>query len=263
MDQPRYLRLAALIRRQIVTGELAAGTRLPARQDLAAEHGVAEGVVREAIRQLAQEGHVVSRPGAGVFVRERPTARRIVRSWYRERRAGSPFAAALLEQGSRGGWMYESATIQAPPEVRTRLALDEPSGDASDVMHTRYVFTGDDQPWMLSDSYEPLSLTKGTIAAFPEDGPLAGRGVTHRMAEIGVLVDDWVEDVTARPAAPGEAKALGIAPGSIVLTVARTYLADGRPVEVADIVIPAETSVLGYSGPVGDRVEEWADISAR
>ncbi|MFD8558216.1 GntR family transcriptional regulator [Streptosporangium canum] len=252
MDQPRYLQLAADIRRQIVTGELPAGTRLPARQDLAAEHGVAEGVIREAIRQLAQEGHVVSRPGAGVFVRERPAVRRIVRSWHRERRAGSPFFAALEEQGRRGNWSYESATIQASPEVRARLVLDEPDGDLPDVMHTRYVFMGDDQPWMLSDSYEPLNLTKGTIIAFPEDGPAAGFGVTHRMAEIGILVDDWVEDVGARIALPHEAKALGVSPGSIVLTVERTYLADGRPVEIADMVVPAETSRLGYSGPVGD-----------
>ncbi|MER5622805.1 UTRA domain-containing protein [Streptosporangium sp. NPDC002544] len=73
------------------------------------------------------------------------------------------------------------------------------------------------------------------------------------MAEIGVIVDDWVEDVSARAALPGEAKSLGISPGSIVLTIQRAYLADGRPVEIADIVVPAETSQLGYSGPVSDR----------
>ncbi|MEU9833511.1 UTRA domain-containing protein [Streptosporangium sp. NPDC048047] len=121
-----------------------------------------------------------------------------------------------------------------------------------DVMHTHYVFAADDQPWMLSDSYEPLNLTKGTVIAFPEDGPFAGHGVTHRMAEIGIAVDDWVEDVGARPASPHEAKELGIAAGSIVLTVERTYLAEGRPVEIADMVVPAETSRLGYSGPVGE-----------
>ncbi|WP_433382290.1 GntR family transcriptional regulator [Streptosporangium sp. CA-115845] len=236
----------------MVTGELPAGARLPARQDLAAEHGVAEGVIREAIRQLAQEGHVVSRPGAGVFVRERPMVRRIPRSWHRERRAGSPFFASMLEQGMAGSWDYESSTVRASPEIRARLALDEPEDGRDDVMHTRYVFRADQTAWMLSDSYEPLYLTKGTIIALPEDGPLAGCGVTHRMVEIGVIVDDWVEDVGARAALPGEAKLLGISPGGIVLTVERTYLAEGRPVEVADIVVPAETSRLGYSGPVGE-----------
>jgi GntR family transcriptional regulator len=253
VDQPRYLQLAAHIRRQIVTGELPPGTRLPARQDLAAEHGVAEGVAREAIRLLAQEGHVISRPGAGVFVLERRQRRRLARSWHRERRSGSPFLADLMEQqGRRGAWEYRSATVQAPAGIRERLALPGPDGDLVDVMHTHYVFTGDGEPWMLSDSYEPLSVTKGTIVALPEDGPLAGKGVTHRMAEIGVIIDDWVEDVGARLASPEEARELRIAAGSIVLTVERTYLADGQPVEVADIVVPAETTVLGYSGPVGD-----------
>lgn len=252
MDQPRFLQLAADIRRQIVSGDLLPGARLPARHELAAQHGVAEGVAREAIRQLAQEGLVVSKSGAGVFVRERPAVRRIPRSWHRERRAGSPFAAAMLEQGRRGGWRYESATIRASEQVRARLALDEPEGDLPDVMHTRYVFMGDDDPWQLADSYEPLNITKGTIIALPEDGPLAGCGVTHRMAEIGVVVDGWNEDVGARLALPDEAKVLGIAPGSIVLTSERTYYVDGQPVEVADIVIPAETSRLGFSGPVGE-----------
>ncbi|MGW4425759.1 GntR family transcriptional regulator [Streptosporangium sp. NPDC004631] len=252
MDQPLFLQIAADIRSRIVTGELPPGTRLPSRHDLAAHWGVAEGVVREAIRQLAVEGLVVTKSGSGVRVRQVPEVRRIVRSWHRERAAGSPFAAGMQQQGRRGSWKYESATEQATPGVRARLALDDPDGDQVDVMHTRYVFSADDQPWMLSDSYEPLALTKGTIIALPEDGPLAGCGVTHRMAEIGVVVDDWVEDVTARPALPEEAKALGVAVGSIVLTIERTYLADGRPVEVADIVVPAETSRLGYSGPVGE-----------
>ncbi|MFJ2030492.1 UTRA domain-containing protein [Streptosporangium sp. NPDC087985] len=180
------------------------------------------------------------------------------------RRYGGDLAAGLVKgpglragcrEGRSGGWRYESATTQASAEVRARLALDDSEDDRPDVMHTRYVFTADDQPWMLSDSYEPLALTKGTIIAFPEDGPAAGLGVTHRMAEIGIAVDDWIEDVGARLVLPEEAKLLGIAPGSIVMTIERTYLAEGRPVEVADIVVPAETSRLGYSGPVGEASE--------
>lgn len=102
----------------------------------------------------------------------------------------------------------------------------------------------------------PVLLTRGTLVVFPEDGPAAGLGVTHRMAEIGVLVDDWAEDVGARAARPEEARALGISTGGIVLTIERAYYAGGRPVEVADIVVPAERSRLGYSGPVGDRTGE-------
>lgn len=252
METPLYLQVADDIRRKVVTGEWEPGSRLPARRELAAAHHVAEGVVREATRLLATEGLIVSRPGAGLFVREQPAVRRMVRSWYRELRGGSPFAADMAKQGRRGRWDYESDTVQAPPNIRARLVLDESTGVLPDVMRTRYVFYADDQPVMVSTSYEPLSLTKGTPIAFPEGGPYAGRGVTERMAAIDVIINDWVEELQPRIATADEAKTLGIAPGSIVQVIERFYIADDRPVETADIVIPGETTRLIYSGPVGE-----------
>jgi GntR family transcriptional regulator len=105
---------------------------------------------------------------------------------------------------------------------------------------------------MLSTSWEPLSLTKGTPIAFPEAGPHAGQGVTHRMAAIGIVVDAWDEEVWARPATVEEAKQLGVGAGSIVMVVERSYFAGERVVEVADIIVPAESTKLVFNGPVGD-----------
>lgn len=221
---------------------------------MAADYHAAEGVVRQATETLVREGLLVSRPGAGMFVRQRPQRRSIVRSWFRERQAGSPFARQMEEQGRRGVWTYESDTTQAPAEVRERLGLGDPDGEAHDVTQTRYVFrSGDDEsPWMLSTSWEPLSLTKGTTIAYPEAGPHAGLGVTHRMAAIGVLVDAWDEEVWARPATHEEAKVLGVGQQSIVMVAERSYFAGERVVEVADIIVPAESTKLVYNGPVGD-----------
>ncbi|MER7365592.1 GntR family transcriptional regulator [Nonomuraea wenchangensis] len=254
MDQPLYVRIAADLRSRIARGDLTPGDRLPARQELAADYQAAPGVITEATKLLVREGLLVSRPGAGMFVRQRTRRRRLVRSWFRERQGGSPFAAQMEEQGRRGAWEYASDTTQAPPEVRERLGLDAPDGDRHDVMRTVYAFTSadDEEPWMLSTSWEPLSLTKGTPIAFPEAGPHAGQGVTHRMAAIGVEVDAWDEEVGARAATAEEAKRLKIGQGSIVLTAARAYLAGERVVEVADIVVPADSTTLVYNGPVGD-----------
>ncbi|MFC4008735.1 GntR family transcriptional regulator [Nonomuraea purpurea] len=254
MDQPSYARIAADLRAKIVRGDLAPGVRLPARHELADEYRAAEGVVRQATEVLVREGMLVSRPGAGMFVRQRPQRRSLVRSWFRERQAGSPFAQQMEEQGRHGTWAYRSDTMQAPPEVRERLGLAVPDGDQHDVMRTAYVFTSadDEQPWMLSTSWEPLSLTKGTSIAFPEGGPHAGKGVTHRMAVVGVDVDAWDEEVWARTATREEAQQLGIGAGSIVMVAERSYFAGERVVEVADIVVPAESTKLVYNGPVGD-----------
>lgn len=254
MNQPSYARIAQDLRSRIASGDLPPGTRLPARHQMAEEYGAAEGVVRQATETLVREGLLVSRPGAGTFVRERPRTRLLQRSWYRERQAGSPFAQLMAEQGRRGVWEYSSDTMQAPPEIRERLGLDEPDGGQHDVMRTAYVFSDaeDERPWMASTSWEPLELTKGTPIAFPESGPHAGLGVTHRMAAIGIIVDSWREEVWARPASQDEAQRLGIAAGSIVTVVERAYLAGDRVVECCDIAVPAESTRVAYSGPVGD-----------
>jgi GntR family transcriptional regulator len=254
VNQPLYVRIAADLRSRIARGELAPGARLPARQELAVEYDAAQGVISEAQKLLVSEGLLVSRPGAGMFVRQRPQRRTLVRSWFRARQAGSPFAQQMEEQGRRGIWEYRSDTQQAPPEIRERIGLGDPDGDAHDVMRTSYVFRSEDDesPWMLSTSWEPLSLTKGTEIAFPEAGPHAGLGVTHRMAKIGIQVDVWDEEVWARSANREEAQQLGVGVGSIVTIIERSYFAGEQVVEVADIIVPAESTRAVYNGPVGE-----------
>lgn len=250
MDQPRYLQVADHYRRLIRSGQLLPGTRLPARHEIAAEHHVAEGVARKAIQVLASEGLVEVRSGAGAFVRKQPELRRLVRSWYRDHRGGSPFRAEMEAQGRSGTWSYESLTVQAPPPIRERLALPKPVDELPDVMRTRYVFFGDDEPVMLSTSYEPYALTRGTPIVFPEDGPHAGLGVVDRMAVIGVTITHCSEIVSARPITAAEAKDLAMQAGALALTVERTYYADTRAVETADLVVPVDKYRLVYGIPV-------------
>ncbi len=63
-----YIQLAAILRDQIASGELRAGAKLPTLIQLAAEYDLAEMTVRKALRVLAAEGVIVTRPGRGVFV---------------------------------------------------------------------------------------------------------------------------------------------------------------------------------------------------
>lgn len=175
----------------------------------------------------------------------------MVRAWYRATPHGSPFKADMERQGRAAAWTYESRTVQAPPDIRQRLALGEPDGDVEDTVRTTYVFTADGEPAMLSTSYEPLALTRGTPIVLPEDGLLAGRGVAERMLSIGIVIDDWVEEVAARTGTAEECDRLRYPHGSIVTTIQRTYYAGEQPVETADIVLPADQFTLLYSGKMG------------
>jgi GntR family transcriptional regulator/MocR family aminotransferase len=61
-------RLTGQLRDAIAGGRLAAGTRLPSSRTLAADLGVARGVVVAAYEQLVAEGRLVARRGSGTLV---------------------------------------------------------------------------------------------------------------------------------------------------------------------------------------------------
>ncbi|HEX6383157.1 MAG TPA: PLP-dependent aminotransferase family protein [Anaerolineae bacterium] len=63
-----YLQIYRQLRRQILTGHLPPGARLPASRHLAQQCGVARVTVTQAYEQLQAEGYVIGRPGAGTFV---------------------------------------------------------------------------------------------------------------------------------------------------------------------------------------------------
>ena len=72
-DDPRppYVQVANALRAAILTKKFTAGDKLPSRAELATTYGVAPMTVQNALRELRDEGLIVSRQGSGVFVRER------------------------------------------------------------------------------------------------------------------------------------------------------------------------------------------------
>jgi GntR family transcriptional repressor for pyruvate dehydrogenase complex len=60
---------------QIISGELAAGAKLPSEQEMMTGMGVSRTVVREAVAALRARGLVITRHGVGAFV-DRDTSRR-------------------------------------------------------------------------------------------------------------------------------------------------------------------------------------------
>lgn len=245
------MEIADDLRARVTSGGLSEGDRLPSIPELVREHGISSNTAQRALGILVAEGIAEARSGSGTYVRARPRVQQLVRSWNRNARGGSPFAAEMAAQGQAGTWSYDSRTASAPPEIRRRLGLDESAEDL-DVIRTRYVFRGDDRPVMLSTTWEPLGMTRGTPIVLPEDGPHAGKGVVERMRQIGVQVTHAAEVVSARNATVEEAKQLDLRAPAIVLTIERTYYADTRPIETADIIIPADRYQVLYGTSIWD-----------
>ncbi|MGW0735140.1 GntR family transcriptional regulator [Streptomyces sp. NPDC002851] len=244
-EQPAYLRVADDLRKQIVEGALPPHTRLPSQARIRQEYGVSDTVALEARKVLMAEGLVEGRSGSGTYVRERPVPRRVSRAAYRAT-GSTPFRQEQAESSARGTWESRSEQATATAEVAERL--DIKPGDR--VMCTSYVFRDAGETVMLSTSWEPLAVTGRTPVMLPEEGPLGGCGVVERMAAIDVIVDNVAEEVGARPGLAEELQELGGVPGHVVLVISRTYYASGRPVETADVVVPADRYRIAYHLPV-------------
>ncbi|MER8057706.1 MULTISPECIES: GntR family transcriptional regulator [unclassified Streptomyces] len=247
-EQPPYLRIADELRRRIVDHEWAPGDRLPSRAQIAQECRVGDNVVRRAQELLISQGVLKGRAGSGTYVAEPRRRVRVVRSSVREQLDGSPFRADMKALGRQGDWESRTdAKVPAPADVAGRLGIAE--GDL--CVRTAYEFLADGRPVQLSTSWEPYDLTASTLVILTEGGPHAGEGVVNRMAEIGIIVSHAVEQPEPRQATAEEASLLGVQKGALVTHIRRTYYSDqGRPVETADIVVPAALCEIVYEIPI-------------
>ncbi|MEN3582803.1 winged helix-turn-helix domain-containing protein [Streptomyces sp. ZYX-F-203] len=64
-----YLQVVRHLTERIRTGRLPVGARLPAERDLADQYGVAVNTIRRAVRDLREQGLVITVPIKGTFVR--------------------------------------------------------------------------------------------------------------------------------------------------------------------------------------------------
>jgi GntR family transcriptional repressor for pyruvate dehydrogenase complex len=67
---PLYEKIALHIEQLVSSGKLQTGDKLPSERELAEGLGVGRGVVREAVKLLAERGLVTISPGRGTFVSE-------------------------------------------------------------------------------------------------------------------------------------------------------------------------------------------------
>lgn len=70
--QPLYASLARLLKQDIASGRYAVGSSLPPEDSLAQRHGLSRHTVRQALRELKEEGVIWARPGIGTKVRAKP-----------------------------------------------------------------------------------------------------------------------------------------------------------------------------------------------
>ncbi|UWR21882.1 GntR family transcriptional regulator [Sulfitobacter sp. S190] len=100
---PAYIQIAEVVARNIASGRLLDGDKLPTERAMAEEYQVAVGTLRKALDVLVEQGHVERRQGSGNYIRHADGARSVY---------------ALLRLELRGGGGLPTAEILAIDHVR-------------------------------------------------------------------------------------------------------------------------------------------------
>jgi GntR family transcriptional regulator len=237
-----YQRIADDLRTQILSGDLGPGSVLPSETELVRRYGSSRGPVRQAISLLRSEGLIDSRQGRGVFVRQRPAARRLSIEGMADRVNGA--VDSVEEIGGRLE-VRRYAPTAAPAEIAHRLALPE----GARVLARSFRFFVEDRPALLSDSYIPYDLVKGTPVEDPENEPWPG-GMLVQLRSLGIDVREITEDVATRTPTPDELHELSLRPGTPVFEVTRTIHTADQPVATSRLVIAGDRYVLSYRIPI-------------
>lgn len=246
-DRPVFRQISDHLRDAIASGRLAQGDQLPSEAQLIEHYSVTRMTARQALGVLKGEGLVVSEHGRGVFVRERPTVRRLASDRFARRHRAAGKAAFLAEVEGAGSRptvdRIEVAEEAPPPEIADLLRLGRRSKTV--VRRRRYLVDG--HPVETATSYIPAKVASGTPIAEPNPGP---GGIYARLEEMGHRLGRFTEQVSARMPYPDEVAALALTPGVPVLHLVRTaFDTDGTPVEVCDTVMSSDTFVLDYELP--------------
>ena len=144
---PLYHQVKTSILRRIETGQWRPGDRLPSEDELADGFKVSKITVRQALRELAQLGHIRREQGRGTFVQRPPLVEgpRQLTSFSEEmRRQGVQASSAVLEQGIVPGLGRRRVDARHRPRTspvfrlrRLRLADGDPMG-----VQTAYIPAG-------------------------------------------------------------------------------------------------------------------------
>ncbi|MCX5119191.1 GntR family transcriptional regulator [Micromonospora sp. NBC_00362] len=249
-DTPRYRQIADELRARITSGALPAGAPLPTEVELTQQWNVARGTVREAIALLRAEGLITTARHRGSHVRPRWPIRRLGMDRYKvdagqRDQPGVKATSFTADQGiDWSAYTLDKDFTEVPADPTLAGLLEVAAG--TPLLRRHFVFRSHGVPQQISISYLLLNMVGGTPVADPANEPWPGGNIAQ-LATLGVNVDQVREQVRTRMPTPDEAKTLGIGDSVPVLTITRTMLAGGRPVEAAvDIVLPGDRVELDY-----------------
>ena len=209
---PLYLRLQRAIRSLIDDGMLDADDALPSERDLSQALGVSRVTVRNAIRDLVEDGLLVQRRGAGTFV-----SRRIEMTLT----APTSFSEDIIARGMEPEYrMLDFHVGPATPLEADMLEL----GEDAQVTRLYRLRVASGKPMCLELACVPTAL-------LPGDVELNGSLYSY-LSERKARPVRAIQKLRAQLFETEQARLLGVATGAAGLFIEQqSFRADGVPVE--------------------------------
>ncbi|MEU6383465.1 GntR family transcriptional regulator [Streptomyces bauhiniae] len=236
-------RIAADLRDEIMSGDLAAGASLPSTVQLKERFDASNATIQKALQLLKDERLVVGRPGAAVTVREHRQRTMRPASYMAPALSGEPYR--WLTEAAKLGARPDSSLLDvretsAPADVAAALRI---SGDET-VLLREQILTLDDEPVELVKSYYPMAIARGTTIT--EKRKIRG-GTPALLAELGFPPRTSVDRVSARVPTQEQYRALRLPSDLPVLRTLRVVFSDDdRPIEATVMVKAGHLYELQY-----------------
>ncbi|MGW4275442.1 GntR family transcriptional regulator [Streptomyces seoulensis] len=236
-------RIAADLRDEIMSGDLAPGAGLPSTAQLKARFDASNATIQKALQILKDERLVVGRAGASVTVREHRQRTMRPASYMAPAAAGQPYRW-LTEAAKLGGRAHSTLldVREERPPADVAAALDLTDGDTA--LLRQQILSLDGEPVELVKSYYPMDIARGT--AITEKRKIRG-GTPALLAELGFPPRLSVDRVSARVPTQEQYQALHLPSDLPVLRTLRVvYTRDDRPIEATVMVKAGHLYELRY-----------------
>lgn len=242
MAQAKYQEIADGLRRQIDSGALRPGERLPSEPELVRTFDASRNTVRLALALLTNQGLVVTRQGLGSYVAEEARPFTALLAKVPEQPPGSHTGSTMLpvvsedtEPETSRQWVEKSPASQS---VADKLEIQP--GDLVVVRRREGTIRG--IPWLMMANFYPLDIAGGT--------PLEQAGELERsialMAELGYQQVGFVDEIGARMPNSREYAFFGFPTGSPVIVVNRTAYDERRPIRLTRYIYRADRVRLSH-----------------
>jgi GntR family transcriptional regulator len=206
---PMYLQIADDLRRQIESGTLPRGGKLPTESELCEKYEVSRNTVRDAIGRLTELQLVETRPGKGTFV-TKPIKPFVTDQSPRTGDGGEEgqgYPVEVMRQHRNGNvGPLTVALLSCPPEVAVLLRIS-PGTEVIVRSQDRYI---DNVLWSVQASYYPRKWCDDGAGRLLKSADIPEGGIRYLGSALGlkqVAYEDWI---TARPTKEDESLRFGL-----------------------------------------------------